>query len=443
MRTTLIFTSLMCVCCCLALAGGAEETAATWQVLPRLPRARGEAVITGMGVDSGGTLWVMTNTAPHVWSEPVRKLFWWDGAKWHEPKNADEVKGDFFYCLFGGGARGFYGVYWNEGRGAKKGDPATICKLVEGEVQPVTEYAHASWLDPRTVYAGAFPSAGLYVAGDGRLFAYGKGFLDVYHDGEWKRLAEPKQPRSVTFLEREDVVYVVYDDIALTVAPHSSIVPRQFQLEGLSDNEMGCAEHAVLWGDDRLLVVTWPRPEPVNIQAYELATGELVDIEDVKQALKGKVIDDAVRAPDGSAWILPADAIFIGQRLVVLDNAGALRVLTREGDLFELEELSTVSWMMKRSRSYPTSTLTASDGTFWLAPNNGGLVAVLAGVVEFHALPESPDNADDEPPATPHAGVNFLAEAPDGTIYAASADAVCRRPPEANRKALDGRLGGR
>jgi hypothetical protein len=154
----------------------------------------------------------------------------------------------------------------------------------------------------------------------------------------------------------------------------------------------------------------------VNLHAYKIETGKPIDIEDVKMALEGKVVIDAVRAPDGSAWICPVDAIF-GRFLVLPgDSAGSLRVLTTDGDVFELDELSAVSWWIKRTRSYPGSALTASEGTFWIAPNNSGVLACKDSTFICYA-------AD----AGLAEQINFLGEGADGTIYAASSRVVYAR----------------
>jgi len=393
----------------LTAAAWVDAADPTWRALPDLPRSDG--AITGMGVDSGGTLWVMTNTAPEDLSWPTRELFWWDGTKWQEPKNADEVEGDFFYCLYGGGKRGLYAVYWSKERAAVRDDPAKLCKLVEGEVKLVMEYTHASWLDPRVTYEGAFPSAGLHVARDGRLFTYGEGFLEIYLEGRWKLLARPKQPTSVSFVEQGDLIHIVYDKFLCTVSPDGMAVTRE--LDGLTDDGLGCAENAVLWGDDALLVVSPARPQPVNLHAYEIETGKPIDIEDVKTALEGKVVIDAMSAPDGSVWLCAVDAIFRTFLVVSVDNAGSLRVLSTDGDVFELDELSAVNWWIKRTRWYPSSTLTASDGTFWLAPTEGGLLACKDGAFTRYGI----DDLSAE-------RINFLAEGKDGTIYAAATSKV-------------------
>jgi outer membrane protein assembly factor BamB len=193
---------------------------------------------------------------------------------------------------------------------------------------------------------------------------------------------------------------------------------------------MSCAEHAVLWGDDGLLVMSPARPAPLNLHAYEIGTGKPIDLDEVKTALKDKVIVDAVRRADGSAWILPVDAIFGGLLVMSTDNAGSLRVLTPDGDVFELDELRTVAWWYKRSRSYPSSTLTASDGTFWLAPYNGGVLACKdSAFIRYRVEADDVDDnllGSDPPKADP---VNFLAEGKDGTIYAASSSKVFALPP--------------
>jgi hypothetical protein len=414
MKTMLLVVCVMCVCPWAALAGqvaSGEEAAATWEALPRMPRARGEAVITGMGVDSGGTLWVMTNTAPNIWSEPIRKLFWWDGTKWEAAKDADEAEGEFFHSLFGGGKRGLYAVHWRRGPDGEKAGPARICELVGGKVRLVTEFAQKPWLEAPVVIGAALPPSGLYVANDGRLFAYGDSFLEAYLDGKWRHLAHLREGVVVSFVEQGKLVHVVYDKFLCTVSPDGTAVTRG--LQGLASDELGSAERAVLWGDDKLLVLTPPRPEPVNLRAYELESGKPIDLKDVQTALKRKVVIDAFGVPDGSVWLCAVDAIF-GRILVVSeDNAGSLRVLSPDGDLFELEELRTVNWRSKWSRFCPGSILSASDGTFWLAAVGGELIAYKDGAFTRHGR----DDGLPDP-------IHFLAEASDGTIYAASNEAV-------------------
>ena len=353
---------------------------------------------TDFVVDRTGTLWLMARGS----------VYRWDGEQWGQVKQGDKPYRSGYYLagLFGGPDRGAWmtqrGCIDHEGR---------LYKLESGEIKPAGNF----------YYDNSGERPGLYVARSGKLFNYSTRFLAVRRSGRWEKTETPlsKKPSEVNvadfgaagpvvFVSRRHEKAAIWDGKAL----HAN-VPVEGAPPNNPRNSMWLS--ACRWGPDRLLMWRYRRP---GLGAARVRNDRLdaVDIPHLRRKIgQDTIIYDGWADPKGNVWLYAFRKGRQSSSLFHIDDQGRVTELGRQ-----TRKLGLASDQLTR---HPQSVLLAADGPLWLGLPAGGIAQIRDGKVKVFGWQHG----------VTVRWINWLFEAPDGTIYAAGAhNKVYRWDPNAH-----------
>lgn len=355
-------------------AAQSDELVGRWEQLS-LPPSRHSGV-SAIGIEPEGTLWVMANNS----------VYYWDGKEFRQPVNTKLTSGYYIASLFGGPDRGLYATQTGEHDHTGK-----VYKLVDGNAIYVTDFYYD--------VGDARPS--FYVSKSGRLFNWGKRFLAVYLENEWKRIETRLHPRYTLTFDTGDKVYFYYDPFLYSIDRHGNFDKRQISapIESIPGRKR---IHGALWGQDKMLIFDYGSKQ---VYAYHLDTGKPANTEPILSYLANRSVYDVFSANNGDVWLLIKDQ--------ELRTYVFLRI-TPQGDITTVEETAQLGWDNTQFWQFPHSVLSTSDGSIWLSSSRDGIARYKNGKMQISGWRQ---------------GVNFgqcryLFEGSQGQIYVSSDNGV-------------------
>lgn len=375
------------------LLGTSPLVAGAWRQLEPIPTQYPYGVYDFV-VDSSGTPWAAVGNL--VW--------WWDGQKWNQatdgrtPYSSGQCTGR----LYGDSQRGAY-----LSQKAQHECEGTLFRLEAGKSHPVGTFR----VDRYHV------SPGIYISRAGNVFNFGERFLAVLNNGRWQSVevemgSSREQVRMVDLGPEGPVVFVpqratkagIYDGETF----HTDVPLPEFNVDSPGNVRM------TRWGKDRVLF--W-RFKSRLLGAAEMAGNrfEPVDTAALEDQLGNpERIYGVTTAPDGSLWAR------VGRRKLSEPN---LVRIAPDGKVTR-HKAQSIMWGTDPAHCYQESALHARGGTFWFGILKGGIGSVRDEKVHAHDWRDGVLAAD----------VRYIAEAPDGTVYAAAGNPrhhVHRWDPEA------------
>ena len=349
-----------------------------WEILP-LPESvlRGDAiegVVYDFGVDAGGTLYMRAGS----------RVYHWNGTQFMPVVGLSEMYAQTVERFIGGPDRGLYIA--EQGEDAFQGK---LHRLKGGEAEYVTNfYLEASDRPPA-----------ILVTKSGRLINWGTRFVAAYADGRWSRVESPTAIEQPLVFDTGKRAHIYVPGWLCTVDERGALTTRELDDPFTETDRMRIRPllHGVLWGTDSALIFRSPGEA---VWAFDLATGEPVDVRHIAGALGGMTVCDAARMNDGSVWVY-----VLGGR--VRGTGWGFVVLGADGRLVRRVDAAEINWQESRLVAYPHSLLEASDGTIWFAEALGGIVACRNGTFTHFGWRDGI-----------RTWCTWLAEGPDGTLYA-------------------------
>lgn len=389
--------AVLAVLAAVVLLSASPLPAGAWRQLKPIPTEYPYGVYDFV-VDTSGTPWAAAGNL--VW--------WWDGRKWNQATDGKTpyASGQCTGRLYGDSRRGAY-----MSQKAQDQCKGALFRLEAGKAHPVGCFR----VDPYHV------PPGIYVSRAGEVFNFGKRFLAVLKSGRWQSVdtemnSSREQVRIVDLGPEGPVVFVPQRVLKAAIWDgkkfHTEVPLPKFKIDSPGNVRMA------RWGKDRILFwrkksrllgaakVAGSRFEPVD-------TAVLTD-----QLGNPKWTYNASTAPDRSLWVR------VGFHKK--SDPKAVRNLIRIAPEGKVTQYAApfIRWGTSPDYYYEQSALHARDGTFWFGIRKGGIGSVRDGKVLIHDWREGVLATD----------VLFVAEAPDGTVYAASANSfhqVYRWEPKA------------
>ncbi len=373
----LIGSFIVSACSAACGAGKSGELSGCWEELP-LPPAKGQYV-SSMGLEPGGILWITGSNA----------LYYWDGAQFRPPANADLItSGKHWSWLHGGPDRGLYAA-----RAGEKEHQDMLYKLSDGEALYVTDcYREVRHEHP-----------GLYVSKSGQLFNWGSRFLATYAGSEWKRIEALLSLGNTLIFDTEDKVHFYFNENLYSVDREGNFHHREISspLTSVPGRRRTCG---ALWGKDRMVILDYSYQ---GVNAYYLDTGEPADTEAINEYLGDSPVYDIFRAGDGAVWLLVRDQ--------ELRSYIFLRI-SPEGEISPVKETARLGWENTRCWQCPHSVLNASDGSIWLGTPRNMIAKYKDSEMELFGWRQGIGSG----------GFRWLFEGSKGKIYAAAPRGVYR-----------------
>jgi len=375
------------------LLGTSPLAAGAWRQLEPVPTEYPYGVYDFV-VDTSGTPWAAVGDL----------MWWWDGREWNQATDGETpyTSGQCTGRLLGDSRRGAY-----MSQKPQHECEGTLLKLEAGKAHPVGTFRVDSY----------HVSPGIYVSRAGEVFNFGKRFLAVLRDGRWQSVetemgSTREQLRIVDFGPEGPVVFVPQTVLKAAVwdgkAFHTEVALPEFEVDSPGNVRMA------RWGQDRILF--W-RHKSRLLGAVEVAGNrfEPVDTATLADQLGDpESIYGVATAPDGSLWVR------VGRR--ELSDPNLVRIAP--DGMVARHRARSVMWGTHPTHCYERSTLHARDGTFWFGILKGGIGSIRDGKIHAHDWRDGVLAAD----------VRYIAEAPEGTVYAAAANPwhqVYRWDPEA------------
>jgi len=358
-----------------ALAG--ETLEGRWDDLS-LPLPGGE--ISGVGLEPGGDLWAVIGG----------KLFYWTGSEFRTPDFEGLEESPHPIHLFGGGDRPLVAAQAlpSENRGR-------LYVLSDGralfEIEYYQDHPHAP------------PSVAVSRAG--QLFHWGDRFLAVRRGADWERIEAPLHHRETLVLETEAETHFYFNRSLLSVDHAGLVETREIRCPVVSSPGRNRI-HGALWGDDRLFLFEDSTQE---VFAYDLGSGEPVEVSAIDAFLERRRAHDLFRLPDGSLWILVFD--FESSRF-------AWWGISRKGSLEPTGNTDVLGWRNLRHWQYPGSVLARADGEIWFGTPRDGIARWRGGETEIFDWRQGIEGE-----------FRMLLDGPKGALYAASRQGVFRYDP--------------
>lgn len=380
-----------------ALPAASPAVAGAWLPLEPIPTGYPYGVYDFV-VDTSGTPWAAAGDL--VW--------WWDGRKWNQATDGETryASGQSTGRLFGDSRRGAY-----MSQKAQHECEGTLFRLEAGKAHPVGTFR----VDRYHV------SPGIYVSREGEVFNFGERFLAVLNSGQWQsvetRMASTREQMRIVDLGPEGPVLFM-PQLSTRAAIyagqtfHTEVPLPEFEVDSPGNLRMA------RWGKNRILF--W-RVKSRLLGAAEVAGNrfEPVDTAALADQLGDpRSIYGIATARDGSLWARVGFDRKSDPRLV----RNLIRIAP-DGTVTHYAA-PLIMWRLHPEYCYEQSALHARDGTFWFGIRKGGIGSIRDGEVHAHDWREGVLAAD----------VLYMAEGPDGTIYAASANPghqVYRWEPEA------------
>ncbi len=356
-----------------SVSGTDNEIAGHWEKLP-LGESRHGGVIS-IGIEPGGVLWVMAHN----------KLYYWDGEQFRKPVNVELDSGYYLARFWGGGKQRLYAS--QRSSVANKGK---IYELTDGRAVYVTDF----------YYDAAHEYPGLYISESGRFFNWGRRFLAVYFDGKWKRF-EVRLETGPIVLDMEKRVYF-YHNKKLFWFDDDGIFNNRDIVSGLEAVPGQQRVSAVRWGKDRMLMIGYSSHK---IHAYNLVTGEPVDIKSIREAIGKRQVYDLFSTSDGEVWLLAHDR--------KLGNYVFFKI-SASGETKMIKKTARFGWDNTRCSQYPNSVLETTDGALWFGTAREGIVRYKEDSLQRFGWEQG----------VSFGNIRYLLESENGKIYAASREGV-------------------
>lgn len=353
-------------------AGG--ELVGKWEKRP-LPPSKHTGVHS-IGIEPGGVLWAMANNL----------VYYWAGQSFRELPNAELRSGFYLANLWGGGDRRLYAS--QKGRQDHQG---RLYELVDGQAVYETDF----------YYEVAHGYPGLYVSKSGRLFNWGKRFLAVYIDKLWNRIEVRLSLRFTVICDLGEEVYFYYNQQLYWVdgAGNFGHTKISCPVESVTGRER---IHGALWGSARIFLLRYGGKE---VYAYNLKTGEAVDMGRIISHLAGRNVYDVFAAGDGSIWLLVSDRKLQGYFFLRITPNGAITTI---------KETLQLAWDNSRCWQFPRSVLNASDGSIWFGSPQEGIARYHDAKMQLFGWRDG----------LSFGNCRYILEGIQGRVYAASHDGI-------------------
>ncbi len=344
--------------------------------LQELPLPLLDRQLSGLAADADDTVWILKGN----------KLFFWDGTEFRNPIST-EVLADraYWIALYAGPDRSVYAVQrFNKPRGDE------LYRLANGQATLTTSlYTELPNNGP-----------GVYLSRSGRIYNWGTRFLARLTVDGWERIESVLQAKNETVVFDLGQTVFFYADRHLYRADPEGLTeqPLKAQPQWLSENFVpGQPMLGAVWNKTCAFLVQYDSPG--RMMAFDLVTGEEVNLNDAHETLRKVSIQDLFPGSEGSVWMWGYDHNKKEHAFFKLDASG---VVTRP---FAQNEMPP--WQYLRAWQHPGTVLVASSGACFLGMQSDGIAIWKDGKLSRISWREGFLH-----------GVNYLVERPDGSVWA-------------------------